>query len=169
MSVSLYDASIPALTHGLTNLLGILEKGAQHAAAKKTDGKAYTAARLIADMHPLSRQVQIACDTSKGAAARLAGVEAPKHEDTETTFEELKARVQKTLDYLASLPPAKFAGDVQREIVLSFPSMTWKFTALDYVRTFVLPNFYFHVTMVYAVLRANGVDVGKGDFLGKIQ
>jgi hypothetical protein len=169
MSITLYDASIPALTLGLTNLLGILDKGSEHAAAKKTDTRVYAAARLIADMHPLSRQVQIACDTAKGAAARLAGVEAPKHEDTETTVDELKARIHKTLEFIGSIDAAKFAGDDAREIVMKFPNQTLTFTARDYVSKFVLPNFYFHVTMTYAVLRANGVDVGKTDFLGKTQ
>jgi hypothetical protein len=168
MTVSLYDVSIPALTRGLTNLSAILDKGAAHAAAKKTDAKAYAAARLIADMHPLTRQVQIACDTAKGAAARLAGIEAPKHEDNEATIDELKARIQKTVDFIATVKAEQVNGPESREIVLAFPNRTLKFTALDYVRGFVLPNFYFHLTMAYAVLRANGVDVGKNDFLGAI-
>jgi hypothetical protein len=168
MSLTLYDATVPALNLGLNNLLQILQKGAAHAASKKTDPKAYFAARLIADMHPLTRQVQITCDTAKGAAARLAGVDAPRHEDTETTLEELTARIQKTLDFIASVPADRFAGDDEREITLKFPSVTYTFTASSYVRKFVLPNFYFHLTMVYAVLRANGVDVGKGDYLGAI-
>jgi hypothetical protein len=166
MSVTLYDAAIPALTLGLTNLLGILDKGAQHAAAKKTDARFYVAARLIADMHPLARQVQIACDTAKGAAARLAGIEPPRHEDNETTVDELKERIRKTIEFIGGIDRAKFSDDDGREIVMKFPNRTTTFSARDYVSKFVLPNFYFHVTMSYAVLRANGVDVGKSDFLG---
>ena len=109
------------------------------------------------------------CDTAKGTAARLAGVEVPKHEDTETTLTQLKARVEKTLLFIQSIQPAQLAGVESREIVLSFPSITLKFNGLDYVVKFALPNFYFHLTMTYAVLRANGVDVGKGDYLGAIQ
>jgi uncharacterized protein len=169
MSVPLYDYSIPALTLGLKNLSALLDKGAAHAETKKADGKVYASARLIADMFPLSRQVQIACDTAKGAAARLAGVQAPKHEDTETTIDELKARIQKTIDFLGSIKAEQLSGADSREIVLQFPNSTLKFTAIDYLRKFVLPNFYFHVTMSYALLRMNGVDVGKNDYLGAIQ
>lgn len=169
MSASLYDFSIPALTLGLKNLSALLDKGAAHATAKKADAKALGSARLIADMFPLSRQVQIACDTAKGAAARLAAVEAPKHEDTESTIEELKARIKKTLDFVSSIKPEQLSGPDSREIVLQFPNSTLKFTALDYVRKFVLPNFYFHIAMAYALLRTNGVDVGKNDYLGPTQ
>jgi len=169
MSVSLYDVSIPVMTLGLTNLAAILDKAAAHGEAKKVDPKAFGQSRLIADMFPLSRQVQIACDTAKGAAARLAGIDIPKHEDTETTLPELKARIQKTLDFVGRVKPQQLAGADGREIVLQFPNVTLKFTGLDYLRKFVLPNFYFHVTMAYALLRANGVDIGKNDYLGAIQ
>jgi len=169
MAISLYDFSIPALTRGLTNLSAILDKAASFAAAKKIDGTVLAQTRLFPDMHPLSRQVQIACDTAKGAAGRLAGVEVPKHEDTETTLPELKARIGKTLDFLKTVTAAKMAGDESRTIELKFPSGVWKFTALSYVNDFVLPNFYFHVSMVYALLRKSGVEIGKGDFLGAIQ
>ncbi len=126
-------------------------------------------ARLYPDMYPLSRQVQIACDTAKGAAGRLAGIEMPKHEDTETTLPELKARIAKTLDYLRTVSAAKVAGDDSRAIELKFPNGSWKFTGLGYVNDFVLPNFFFHYTMIYALLRKNGVEIGKVDFLGAIQ
>jgi len=169
MPVSLYDVSIPVMTLGLTNLSAILDKAAAHAEMKKIDPKAFGQSRLIVDMFPLARQVQIACDTAKGAAARLAGVEIPKHEDTETTLAELKARIAKTLDFVNSVKSGQLAGADAREIVLQFPNMTLKFTGLDYVRKFVLPNFYFHVTMAYALVRSNGVDIGKDDFLGAIQ
>jgi hypothetical protein len=168
MSVSVYDVSIPALALGLTNLSAILDKAAAHADAKKTDARQLADARIIFDMHPLKRQVQIACDTAKGAAARLAGVEIPKHEDTEATLGELKERIAKTLAFVNGIKPDQLAGAEGREIVLSFPKITLKFTGLDYVTKFVLPNFYFHVTMAYAILRQNGIDVGKNDFLGAI-
>ena len=169
MTVSLYDFSIPMLTHGLTNLSAMLDKAVAHATAKKFDSLVLAQSRLFPDMHPLVRQVQIACDTAKGAAARLAAVEAPKHEDTEVTFEELKHRVAKTLDYLKTVTPARLAGADGRTIEIKFPSGTWKFTALAYVTDFVLPNFYFHESMVYALLRKSGVELGKSDFLGPIQ
>jgi hypothetical protein len=169
MAISLYDFSIPALTRGLTNMSAILDKAASFAAAKKIDGTVLAQTRLFPDMHPLSRQVQIACDTAKGAAGRLSGMEVPKHEDTETTLSELKARIGKTLDFLKTVTTAKVAGDESRAIEIKFPNGAWKFTALSYVNDFVLPNFYFHVSMVYAVLRKSGVEIGKGDFLGAIQ
>ena len=169
MSLSLYDVSIPALTLGLTNLAAILDKGAAHAEAKKVDPKVLADSRIIADMFPLKRQVQIACDTAKGAAARLAGVAIPKHEDTENTFEELKARIAKTLAFVGSVQPDQVNAAASREIVLEFPRITLKFTGPDYVSKYVFPNFYFHLTTAYAILRKNGVDVGKSDFLGKIQ
>ena len=120
-------------------------------------------------MLPLSSQVQIACDTAKGAAGRLAGVEIPKHPDTETTLDELKARVAKTLDFIKTIKPEQMQGAETREIVLQFPQSTFKFTGINYLTNFVLPNFFFHVTTAYALLRKNGVGLGKGDFLGQIQ
>jgi hypothetical protein len=169
MAVSLYDVSIPVFTLTLSNLAVILDKAASHAESKKVDAKVLPATRLIADMLPLSSQIQIACDTSKGAAARLAGVEVPKHPDTEVTLDELKARVAKTLDFIKTIKREQLEGAESREIVLQFPQTTLKFTGLNYVTNFVLPNFFFHVTTAYALLRKNGVDIGKRDFLGSIQ
>src|SRR5215469_6980168 len=169
MSISLYDVSIPVLTLTLTNLSAILDKAASHADTKKVDPKAIPQARLIVDMLPLSAQIQIACDTAKGCAARLGGVEVPKHEDTEATLPELKARVTKTLDFIKTIKPEQVQGAETREIVLQFPQTTLKFTGINYLTNFVLPNFFFHVTMAYALLRKNGVDLGKRDFLGPIQ
>jgi uncharacterized protein len=166
MAISLYDVCIPPLIRGLTNMSAILDKAEAHAAARKFDSIVLAQARLFPDMHPMSRQVQIACDTSKGAAARLAGIEAPKHEDTETTLAELKARIAKTVDFLKTVTAAQVAGDDSRTIELKFPNGSQKFTASDYVNGFVLPNFYFHASMVYALLRKGGVEVGKRDFLG---
>lgn len=169
MSVSLYDVSVPIFTLSLTNLSAILDKAASHGEAKKIDPKVIPQARLIVDMLPLSTQIQIACDTAKGAAARLAGVEVPKHEDTEATLAELKTRVAKTLDFIKTIKPEQLQGAETREIVLQFPQTTLKFDGINYLTNFVLPNFFFHVTMAYALLRKNGVDLGKRDFLGPIQ
>ncbi len=169
MSISMYDFSIPALTRGLTNLSAILDKAAVHATAKKFDSVVLAQSRLFPDMHPLVRQVQIACDTAKGAAARLAGVEVPKHEDTEASFADLKARVAKTLEFVKTVTAAQLKDAETRNIEIKFPSGSWKFTGLSYLVDFVLPNFYFHYSMVYALLRKNGVEVGKADFLGAIQ
>jgi hypothetical protein len=169
MSISMYDVSIPIFTLSLTNLSAILDKAVSHGEAKKVDPKVIPQARLIVDMLPLSSQIQIACDTAKGAAARLAGVEVPKHEDTETTLAELKARVAKTLDFIRTIKPEQLQGAETREIVLQFPQTTLKFTGINYLTNFVLPNFFFHVTTAYALLRKNGVDLGKRDFLGPIQ
>src|ERR1700675_2121612 len=121
MSISMYDVSIPVITRGLNNLSGLLDKAAAHAAAKKFDSVVLAQTRLFPDMHPLSRQVQIACDTAKGAAGRLAGIEVPKHEDTETTLPDLKARIAKTLDFLKTVTAAKVAGDESRAIEIKFP------------------------------------------------
>jgi hypothetical protein len=169
MAISLYDFCIPALTHSLNNLSAILDKAAVHAEAKKFDSLVLAQARLYPDMHPLNRQVQIACDTAKGAAGRLAQIEVPKHADTETTIAELKARIAKTVDYLKTVTPAQMQGAESREVELKFPSGSWKFTGIGYLTDFVLPNFYFHVSMAYALLRNNGVEIGKRDYLGDIQ
>ncbi len=169
MPISVYDVSLPALTRGLTNLSAILDKAAAHAAAKKFDSLILVQSRLYPDMHPLVRQVQIACDTAKGAAARLAAVEVPKHEDGEVTLDDLKQRIAKTLDFLKTIGPDQLKGAEDRPIEIKFPSGAWKFTAVAYLTDFVLPNFYFHVSMVYALLRKSGVELGKGDFLGAIQ
>jgi hypothetical protein len=169
MSISIYDMSIPALSRGLTNLSAILDKAAAHAAAKKYDSAVLAQLRLFPDMHPLNRQVQIACDTAKGAAGRLAGVDVPKHEDTETTLDELKQRIAKTLDFLKTVSADQVNSAETRTIEIKFPNGAWKFTALAYLSDFVLPNFYFHESMVYALLRKSGIEIGKTDFLGAIQ
>jgi hypothetical protein len=165
----LYEVSIPIFVLSLNNLDAILDKAAAHAEAKKVGPNVLPSTRLIADMLPLSAQIQIACDTVKGAAARLAGLDIPKHEDTEATIADLKARVAKTLVFIKSIKPEQLVNAETREIVLQFPQTTMKFTGLNYLTSFVLPNFFFHVTMVYALLRKNGVELGKRDFLGPIQ
>lgn len=169
MSVSIYDVSVPSLVRGLTNLSALLDKAAAHAAARKFDPTNLLQARLYPDMHPLVRQVQIACDTAKGAAGRLAARDIPKHEDNEASLAELKARIQKTIDFVQSVTPEAMAGAESRPIVLTFPTNTLNFNGLSYVTHFVLPNFYFHLSMAYALLRHNGIEIGKRDFLGAIQ
>jgi hypothetical protein len=167
--MSVYDLSIPVLSRGLNNLSAILDKAAAHAAARKYDSGVLLQLRLYPDMHPLSRQVQIACDTAKGAAARLSGTEIPRHEDTETTLDELRQRVAKTLDFLKTVHADEVNAAATRTIEIKFPNGAWKFTATSYLTDFVLPNFYFHESMVYALLRMSGVEIGKTDFLGAIQ
>jgi hypothetical protein len=169
MSTSLYNFSVPVFTLALTNLSNQLDKAIAYAEQKKVDGAVFAGTRLVVDMLPLSAQVQIACDNAKGACARLAGVEAPKHEDSEKTLLELKARIAKTLDFIKTLKPEQFAAAETREVVLKFPNITFKFNGLDYISKFALPNFYFHATMAYAILRKNGLELGKGDFLGNTQ
>ena len=168
MSLNLYDLTIPALARGLTNLSALLDKAAAHAEARKFDSQALLQARLFPDMHPLLKQVQIACDTAKGAAARLAGLEPPAHPDTETSLAELKARIAKTLEFVNGIQPAQLQGAESRAIEMKTPRTTLHFTGLSYLSGFVLPNFYFHSGMVYALLRHNGVEIGKMDFLGPI-
>ena len=167
MKISMYQASAPRFANALRNLSAILDKAQAHAVAKKLDPAVLGGLRLIADMFALSRQVQIACDTAKGAMARLAGVEIPKHEDTEQTIPELKARIAKTLDFLGSVPAARIDGSEDREVVLKVRGQDVKFYGLQYLLGHAWPNFYFHVTTAYNILRANGVELGKRDFIGQ--
>jgi hypothetical protein len=162
----MYQASAPRFASMLRNLSALLDKGQAHCEAKKIDPLALTQFRLYPDMFTLARQVQVACDTAKGAVARLAGVEIPKHEDTEQTFAELKARIAKTLDFVESVPAAKIDGSEEREVALKLRGQEVKFSGLQYLLGFATPNFYFHVTTAYAILRHNGVELGKRDFLG---
>jgi uncharacterized protein len=166
MKISMYQASAPRFAHALRNLSAILDKAQAWSDAKKIDPAVAGGLRLIADMFPLSRQVQIACDTAKGAVARLAGVEIPKHEDTEKTIPELKARIAKTLDFIESAPAAKLDGSEEREVVLKMRAGDVKFNGLQYLLGHAYPNFYFHCTTAYDILRANGVELGKKDFIG---
>jgi uncharacterized protein len=166
MSVNAYQATVPAFIQILTSLSAILTKAVAHAEAKKIDPSVFVNARIAPDMFPLARQVQIASDQAKGASARLAGVEVPSFADTETTFPELQARIAKTLDFIKGLKPAQFDGAFDRDITLTLAGekMTWKGGV--YLHQFALPNFYFHATAAYAILRHNGVEIGKRDFLG---
>jgi len=166
MKISMYQASVPAFIHALNNLAVILAKGAAHAEAKKIDATVLANSRLFPDMFPLARQVQIASDNVKGGAARLAGVEAPAFEDNETTFPELIARVKKTISYLETLTPAQIDGSEDKTITWQTRTSTKSMQALPYLNAHLLPNLYFHVTTAYNILRHNGVELGKKDFLG---
>ena len=163
----MYQASTPRFAALLRNLSAIIDKAEAHCAAKKIEPSALTTFRLYPDMFQFTRQVQIACDTAKGAVARLAGVEIPKHEDTEQTFGELKARIAKTLDFIESVGAAKIDGSEEREIVLQLRSGERRFKGMQYLLGSAYPNFYFHITTAYNILRHNGIDIGKADFLGK--
>ena len=167
MKISMYQASAPRFANALRNLSAILDKAQAHAEAKKLDPAVLGSLRLIADMFPLARQVQVACDTAKGAVARLAGAEIPKYEDTEQTLAELKARIAWTLDFVASVPAAKIDGSEEREVVMKMRGQDVKFSGLQYLFGHAWPNFYFHVTTAYNILRANGVELGKRDFIGQ--
>jgi hypothetical protein len=166
MKLSMHQAGAARFAAMLRNLSAILDKAEAYAAARKIDPAALTAFRLYPDMFPLTRQVQIACDTAKGAVARLAGVEIPTHEDTEQTFAELKARIAKTLDFIASVPAAKIDGADEREVTIRQRGQDVKMSGLQYLLAVAQPNFYFHVATAYNILRHNGVELGKRDFLG---
>ena len=169
MSNSMYEASIPMFLHTLRSLRAILEKGAAHAQAKKFDPAILASSRLFPDMLPLTRQVQIASDAAKGAAARLTGLEPPKFEDNETTIAELVARIDKTIDYLQGFKAEQFEGSESRTITVKTPNQSFTFPGLIYLRHWAIPNFFFHVTTAYNLLRHNGVEIGKADYLGRVQ
>jgi len=166
MSSSLYAESVPVFVHYLNNLKRILQKAAAHAVQHRIDETALLGARLFPDMLALTRQVQIACDGAKGAAARLTGSEIPVHPDTEASFAELVARIDKTLAFIEGLGAGAFEGSGEREIVLTLRAGPRSFTAPDFLRLWALPNFYFHITTAYGLLRHNGVPLGKMDYLG---
>jgi hypothetical protein len=166
MTISMYDFSVKAFVRMLTNLSAFIDKAMAHAEAKKFDGRVLFDARLAPDMFPFASQVRIACDFAKGGAARLAGLEPPKHEDNESTLAELKARIAKCLDFVRSLKPEQLAGSEERDITHVLRTFTLNMKGLPYLTSFVLPNFYFHVTAAYAILRHSGVELGKRDFVG---
>ena len=168
MTISMYQASVPPMIKTLSNLRNLLEKAVAHAEAKKIDPSVLINARLYPDMFPLSRQVQIATDMAKGAASRLAGQEVPKYEDNEATFPELVARLDKTIALLENFKPEDIDGSEDRTITLPMRDRTLTFKGLPYLIDYVLPNVYFHTTTAFAILRHNGVEIGKKDFLGKV-
>jgi hypothetical protein len=166
MNISMYQASAPRFANILGNLSAILDKAQAHVEAKKIDPAVLMGCRLFPDMFPLVRQVQIASDTAKGAVARLAGVEIPKYEDAEQTFAELKARIAKTTEFVRSFKPAQLDGSEDRDIVLKLGGREVRFTGMQYLLGHATPNFYFHVTTAYDILRHNGVELGKRDYIG---
>lgn len=168
MSITMYQASIPAFVRMLSQLDVILDKAEAHAAAKKIDPVVLTGSRLYPDMFPLSRQVLIACDFCKGAVSRLAGKDVPSWADTETTIPELRARIAKTLEHVKGFKASDIDGSDGRDIKLKVGGQDMQFNGRDYLTYFVLPNLYFHSATAYAILRHNGLEIGKGDFMGSV-
>ena len=166
MAMSMYQASIPQFTKMLSNLSNILKKGEEFAKAKNIDDTVLVGSRLAADMFPLAKQVQIACDQVKNGMARLAGVEPPKFDDNESTFAELQERIAKTIAFAKSIKPEQVDGTEAKEIKFSIREWNFEFVGDQYLMTWIIPNFYFHVTTAYNILRHNGVEIGKSDFLG---
>ncbi len=166
MTISMYQASAPVFTRMLTQLKVILDKTATQAAAKKIDDSVYLTARLYPDMLPMGRQIHIACDFAKGCCARLAGLEVPKYEDNEMSFADFQARIDKTIAFVASIAPAQIDGQEERVINITVAGNPVTFKGQAYLLHMALPNFYFHLTTAYAILRHNGIEIGKGDFLG---
>jgi len=167
MSLSMHQASVPVFTRQLTNLSAILKTAEAFAEAKKIDPSVLINARLAPDMHPLARQIQIATDGVKGGVARLGGVEVPSFPDTESTFAELQERITKTIAFIKGVPADQVDGSEEKTITLKIGSGDMNFPGQFYLLSFVIPNFFFHVTTAYNILRHNGVEIGKMDFLGR--
>jgi hypothetical protein len=166
MTISMYQASVPRFVSVLTNLSTILDKAQAHVDAKKIDASVLIGFRLFPDMFPLSRQVQIACDTAKAAVARLAGIEIPAYEDTEKTFAELKERVAKTIAFVQGVTAAQVDGTEDKDIVITRGEKVSSYKGMQFLLGHAIPNVYFHTTATYAILRHNGVELGKRDYLG---
>jgi hypothetical protein len=169
MSITMHSASVPVFVRMLGNLDAWLVKAEAHAQAKKFEASVYLAARLAPDMLPFTKQIQIACDGAKFGVARLAGVEAPKHDDTEASLADLRERVRQTIAFVQSVPAAQIDGTEAKDVTI--PRRTGPMTLKGefFLKHFVMPNFYFHVTTAYALLRHNGVELGKMDYLGALQ
>ncbi|HEY8964307.1 MAG TPA: DUF1993 domain-containing protein [Alphaproteobacteria bacterium] len=166
-TISLYQASTPVFIKFLTNLAAIMKKAEQDAVTRKIDLDVFVNARLAPDMFPFKKQIQIATDAAKGAAARLSGQEIPSFPDTEATWEELQERINKTIDYLKTVPAEKIDGNETRDIVINYPDgRKFEFKGLEFLTNRALPNFFFHITTAYDILRHNGVQIGKADYLG---
>jgi len=166
MTFSMYSASVPVFRQILTALSAVLDKAEAHVVAKKIEPSALLQARLFPDMFPLARQVQVAADFAKGACARLAGVDVPKYDDVESTFAELRTRIATTLAFIESLDQEAIAGSAERAITTGSGEKTKHFTGQTYLFHYALPHFFFHATTAYDILRHNGVEVGKKDFIG---
>ncbi len=167
MPLTMYAASAPRFVHMLKNLSALLDKAQAHVDARKLDPATLTTFRLFPDMFPLSRQIQVCCDVAKGAVARLAGVEVPKHEDTELTIPELQARIAKTIAFINTIKPEQIDGAADRDITLKLGRQDYTFKGMQYLLNYAQPNFYFHATTAYNILRHNGVELGKKDFNGE--
>ena len=166
MTISMYQASVPVFIRALTNTKAVLQKAAAHAQAKKIDESVLLNARLYPDMLPFTKQVQIASDFARGTSARLSGVEPPSFEDNEKSFAELIARVDRTIEYVRTLKAAAIDGSEAREIVRPVRGQPKTFTGINFLLQYALPNFWFHTTTGYAILRHCGIELGKGDFIG---
>ena len=167
MKITVQAVTVDVFANSLTSLAALLEKGLAHATARKFDPSVLFSARLAPDMLPLSRQVQIACDLAKNSVARLAALEPPRFEDNEKTIEELRTRIARTIDYLKGIPASAFEGSEDRDLkVPAGPDKFLDFKGLDFVQRWAIPNVFFHITTAYAILRHNGVDIGKKDFIG---
>ncbi len=166
MKNPMHAFSVDLFSNILGNLSWLLERAAKNAAERKIEPAVFLGARLSPDMLPLSRQIQIAGDIAKNSVSRLAAVEPPRFEDNETTIEQLRSRLAKTIDYLKSLPPASFEGAETRDIKVPAGERTLEFKGVAFLETWAIPNVFFHVTTAYAILRHNGVDLGKKDFIG---
>jgi uncharacterized protein len=166
MTLSMYQASVPVFVRMLNNISAILDKAVHHAVQRKIEPSVLLGTRLFPDMFPLLRQVQLTSDFAKGTAARLAGAEVPKFPDTETSFEDLKARIARTIDFVKSFKPGQIDGSEEREITIPIGGQPHSFKGQAYLLHQAMPNFYFHATATYAILRHCGVEVGKRDFLG---
>ena len=166
MNISMYQASVPRFVNMLGNVANLLDKAQAHVDARKLDPAALTGYRLFPDMLPMAKQVQIACDTAKGVVARLAGVEIPVHEDNEKTLPELKARIAKTIAFMQALTPGQIDGTEEKEIVIKRGDKETRYKGMQFLLGHALPNFYFHATTTYNILRHNGVEIGKRDYLG---
>ena len=166
MKISMYQASVPRFVNILGNLSAILDKTALQLEAKKIDGTVLTGYRLFPDMLPMTKQVQIACDTAKGLVARLAGGEIPAFEDNEVSLADLKARIAKTIAYIQSVPAHQIDGTEDKEIIVRRGDKETRYTGIQFLLGHAVPNFYFHVTTTYNILRHNGIEIGKRDYLG---
>jgi len=166
MAFTIYEASIPPMIRMLENLSKILDKAVAQSDAEHKDPATLLDARLAPDMHPFTRQVQIVSDSAKGCAARLAGIEPPSMPDTETTFPELQQRIAATIEFLKSIGPDQLDGAEDRTVSLKFPQGEINFSGRDFLTGFALPNFHFHVTTAYDLLRHKGINIGKMDYLG---
>ena len=166
MPVSMYDNAVPVMQRMMRNLIAVLDKAEAHAKARNIDEEVFVSARLAPDMFPLKRQVQIASDTAKMSVSRLTGISAPRWEDNETSFAELRGRLQKSIDFLATFEGAQFDGSEVRDITLTLAGQPLMLKGQSYLLTHAFPNFFFHVTTAYDILRHNGVAIGKRDYLG---